>query len=294
MVILKRSQPVRFVLHDIAARGSRACAGLRGRLRAGRYISSFLVNRSERRVVRVSLRNGVRLYVDPTVDLQETIFWTGEYDSRTIDRMKQLLVPDAVVLDVGANIGAYTVQLGHALGKGGRIIAIEPLPANVERLHENVNLNGLEGIVEIVSSAVGDQRGVVHLRGADGIDGIASNAVVADSGVVAPITTIDAIAEAHALVRCDLIKLDIEGCEFVALRGAERLLERFRPVLYLELNAHWMKHFGWTFADLLNYLERLEYRFTNERGGPLGIETGCEGVESVWAYPLGFNGQHSR
>ena len=86
-------------------------------------------------------------------------------------------------------------------------------------------------------------------------------------------------------MRCDLIKLDIEGCEFAALRGAQRLLKRFRPVLYLELNAHWMKRFGWTFRDLLNYLEPLEYRFTNERGGPLAIEAGCQGVESVWAYP---------
>jgi FkbM family methyltransferase len=294
MVILKRSQPVRFVLHDIAARGFRTCVGLRGRLRAGRYISSFLVSRSERRVVRVALRNGVHLYVDPTVDLQETIFWTGEYDSRTIDRMKQLLVSGAVVLDVGANIGAYTVQLGNALRKGGRIIAIEPVPANIKRLQENVNLNGLEGIVEIVNTAVGDHCGVVHLRGADGIEGIASNAVLADSGVAAQITTIDAIAEAHALVRCDLIKLDIEGCEFFALRGAERLLKRCRPVLYLELNAHWMKHFGWTLRDLLNYLEPLEYQFTNERGEGLATEVGRVGVESVWAYPRGFNGRHFR
>jgi FkbM family methyltransferase len=285
MVILRRSQPARFVLHDIMARGSRACAGLRGRLRAGRYISAFLVNRSERRVVRVALRNGVHIYVDPTIDLQETIFWTGEYDSLTIDRMRQLLVPEAVMLDVGANIGAYAVQLGDALRRGGRIIAIEPVPANIKRLHENVILNGLERTVEIVKTAVGDHHGMVHLRGADGIEGIASNAVVADSGVAAQITTIDAIAEAHGLVRCDLIKLDVEGCEFAALRGAEGLLRRCRPVLYLELNAHWMKHFGWTFRDLVNYLQPLEYEFANERGERLGTEAGREGVESVWAYP---------
>jgi FkbM family methyltransferase len=219
------------------------------------------------------------------VDLQETIFWTGEYDCRTIDRMKELLVPGAVALDVGANIGAYTVQLGRALQQGGRIIAVEPLPANVKRLRENVNLNELTEVVEIVEAAVGDHRGVVHLRGAKGREALAGNAVVADSGVAAQLKTIDSIAEAHELERCDLIKLDIEGCEFAALRGAEHLLRRCRPVLYLELNAHWMNHFGWTVGDLLNYLEPFRYELMTERGEPLRTETGRAGVESVWARP---------
>src|SRR6185295_9270147 len=148
-------QQVRFALHDLAGLGSRACAGMRGRLRVGRWMTRFLLSPAERRVVRVILRNGAQLYVDPVADLQETIFWTGEYDTETITRMERLLEPDAVVLDVGANIGAYAVQLGRRLRRGGRIVAIEPVPANVQRLRENIEANALADVVEIVNAAVG-------------------------------------------------------------------------------------------------------------------------------------------
>jgi len=257
----------------------------------------LLINPAEHRVVRIALRDGIYLYVDPAVDLQETIFWTGEYDRPVIRRMKQLLPPGAVALDVGANIGAYSVQLGRALQDGGRLIAIEPVPANVKRLRENVEVNGLAEVIEIVETAVGDRHGVVRLRGADSARGVAGNAVVADSGVAASLTTIDSIAEQYALERCDLMKLDIEGCEYAALRGAERLLRRFRPVLYLELNAHWMSHFGWTVYDLLNYLEPLGYDLVNERGESLRTATGRAEIESAWAWQRGNaygNGSRNR
>ena len=273
---------MRFVLQDLAGRGFRACAGVRGRMRAGRCISSLLLHPAEQRVVKIALRSGVSFYVDPTVDLQETIFWTGEYDTNVIERMKHLLPPDAVVLDVGANIGAYALQLAHVLQSRGRIIAIEPVPANSKRLRENIALNGMTDIVEVVDSAVGDHSGLVYLRNALNREGMTGNAVVAEDGIAARLVTIDEIAETYALRRCDLIKLDIEGCEFAALRGAECLLKKYRPVLYLELNAHWMKHFCWTVSDLLGYLGPLGYELTNDDGQPLDVNAGRVGVESVW------------
>jgi FkbM family methyltransferase len=255
-------------------------------VRGGRWITWFLVAPNEHRVARVTLRNGAHLYVDPVADVQDTIFWTGEYDTQTITRMERLLAPDAAVLDVGANIGAYAVQLGRALRGGGRLIAIEPVPANVERLRENIEANALTEVVEIINAAVGEREGVVHLQGATGREGLTGNAVVADYGIAASLTTIDTVAEARGLSRCDLIKLDVEGGEFAALRGAERLLRRCRPVLYLELNAHWMRHFGWSVRDLLHYLAPLGYELTNDAGKQLRADQETAGVESVWARPV--------
>jgi FkbM family methyltransferase len=241
-----------------------------------------LIAPAEHRVVRVRLRNGAQLYVDPVMDLQHTIFWTGEYDAATITRMERLLKADSVVVDVGANIGGYAIQLARRLSGGGRLVAIEPVPANVQRLRQNVEANGLTAVVEIINAAVGDHEGIVHLRGKTGCEGLAGNAVVADVGVPASLTTIDAVAESLGLQRCDLMKLDIEGSEFNALRGAERLLRRFRPVLYLELNAHWMRHFGWTIRDLQDYLVPFGYELTNEVGRHLQADHETS-LESAWA-----------
>jgi FkbM family methyltransferase len=283
MLFLPR--PIRFTLHDVAASGLRAFRGMRGRLQAGRLIARLLVRPGERRVLRVRLRNGTLLYVDPATDLQETIFWTGEYDAKIIARMERLLEPNAVVLDVGANIGAYTIQLGRRLRGNGRLIAIEPVPANVQRLRQNIEANGLTGMVDVVNVAVADHDGIVHLRGAKGSEGRAGNAVVADSGVAASVTTLDSVVETRGILRCDLIKLDIEGCEFSALRGAVRLLRRCKPVLYLELNAHWMRHFGWTVRDLHAYLAPLGYELFNDAGERLKAGYEAEGVASAWAHP---------
>jgi hypothetical protein len=72
--------------------------------------------------------------------------------------------------------------------------------------------------------------------------------------------TLDAWAAQHALERCDLIKLDIEGAELMMLRGAELFIQRHRPLIFGEFDDYWLSTFGASFIHVAAWAERMGYR----------------------------------
>lgn len=136
--------------------------------------------------------------------------------------------PGDVVLDLGANIGTTAAVLSRIVGPSGRIYAFEPAVEAI--LKKNLELNGIEN-VEVVSQAVGEAPGTIE---------ISTGNIGMDSSVVTrldwhkelkkvPITSLDRFVEERGLSRIDFIKMDIEGAEEPALRGARELIRRFRP-----------------------------------------------------------------
>jgi FkbM family methyltransferase len=132
--------------------------------------------------------------------------------------------PGATVLDVGANVGAYTVLFAHWTGPAGRVIAFEPAPGSIAGLREHVRLNGLSSRVEIVEAAVSNEVGSAVFD-CEGVSG--ANALVPDgaaSGTITVATTsLDAFCADRDL-RPSVIKIDVEGAELDVLRGGRRVL----------------------------------------------------------------------
>lgn len=126
--------------------------------------------------------------------------------------------PGSVVLDVGANVGIYTLL---AAKRGARVIAIEADPRNVERLRYHVHLNGFDDRVTIYPIAVGDREGTVTLYRSAGNCGH-SNVFAGIDPVEVPCKTIDSLG----LPQIDVCKMDIEGNEVSALRGMEATIQR--------------------------------------------------------------------
>jgi FkbM family methyltransferase len=140
-----------------------------------------------------------------------------------------------VAVDVGANLGYYTVVAGDAVGPGGRVIAVEPEPRNAALLEENVRLNGFDDRVEIVVAAAGEAAGstLLYLSEANLGD---HRAFDSDDGRRALEVPIVALDDLPALAgRVDLLKIDVQGAEAAVLRGARRLIERNRDHLVLLL-----------------------------------------------------------
>jgi len=146
--------------------------------------------------------------------------------------------PGDVVVDVGAHIGRYTV-LGARLG--GDVVSIEPDPANFEMLAANVRLNRLSN-VHLERVAVSDANGVRRFLPSTGSNrGTSALASTSGScslqeGVLVECRCLDDIVECHGLSRIDWLKIDIEGHEVEALRGASRCLSITRW-LSLEVTA---------------------------------------------------------
>ena len=142
-------------------------------------------------------------------------------------------------LDVGANVGLFTVPLARAVGPVGQVVAIEPDSENVARLEANLRLNRLENVL-VERVAAGDGDGEIELHVANDPAFHSTVAVHAGRGVGralrVPVTRLDTIWIRLGRPAVSTIKVDVEGAELAVLRGAETLLREARPALLLEAN----------------------------------------------------------
>jgi FkbM family methyltransferase len=138
-----------------------------------------------------------------------------------------------IVIDIGAYIGWYAIQSARAVAPSGRVIALEPDAANRRQLDKNLLLNGISNC-EVIPMAAWSVDGTIgwHTddvpvwRRVDGNDTSASIQAV----------SVDSLVSRLALPRVDWIKMDIEGGEIEALKGAEGVLKRFHPALFIEIH----------------------------------------------------------
>jgi FkbM family methyltransferase len=153
-----------------------------------------------------------------------------------------------VVVDVGANIGFFTLQFASWVNQGGRVIALEPEPANCGHLRRAVGRSGFAAVVEIVEAAAAETTGEALLE--------LSSVHPADHrlgtrGVRVAMTTIDELLAARDWAEVSLIKIDVQGAEARVLAGARQTLERCRPALFLEVNDEQLCHYGSSARALL-------------------------------------------
>lgn len=163
-------------------------------------------------------------------------------------------------IDAGANIGIVTSQLCRAVGPGGAVHAIEPLPANVARLGELKRDNNLDQLT-ISACALSDEDGsaVLRTQTADGTSAYASlTASWNNAGTMSvPTRVLDDIVPSDTPV--GFIKLDVEGAESLALDGATRILTADRPLVFCEFNDTILRDAGSSSKELLSKFEGLGY-----------------------------------
>lgn len=167
----------------------------------------------------------------------------GEWAQSEIDLLFELVPEGGRVVDVGAYVGTHTLALATRVGPAGRVLAVEGQPAIRALLRENVEQNAL-GQITVAECAAGATPGVVRFPRLDltveanfaGIpasepDETHAEGSSEDTGFVeVPVRTLDELLSEAV----DLLKADVEGMEVPVLQGAERLLARCRPHLYLE------------------------------------------------------------
>jgi FkbM family methyltransferase len=176
----------------------------------------------------------------------------GEYSEAEVDVFRWFVREDDVVIDAGALFGEHTLALAMLCPRGS-VLAFEPQRIPFQILCGNVQLNSIAN-VDAVKSALGAADGVSSIPSYDpsvncpwGLARLESPHMVPRRGEVIRVRTIDGLA----LPRLNFIKLDIEGYELDALRGASATIARCRPVIYLEFNenraaiAEWLRSAGY-------------------------------------------------
>ncbi len=193
----------------------------------------------------------------------------GVYEPLATDLVQAELRPGDVALDVGANIGYYTLIFARGVGPAGRVFAFEPEPGNFALLEENVAANGYRNVT-LARLAVSDRAGRAQLYlDADN----AGDCRMYDSHDQRPCVDIETVPlDDHfaSLDRVDLIKMDIQGAEPAALRGMRGLLERHRQVkLLVEFWPYGLQLFGADPKEFLSALREAGFALwnLNERRG---------------------------
>jgi FkbM family methyltransferase len=176
------------------------------------------------------------------------------------------LRPGDTFVDVGANVGVFTLIAASRVGATGRVVAFEPTPATFQRLNENIRTNGF-GNVEAHELALSDEIGnTVIATATDGLDAWNSLAVQAAgprfSESSTRTVTWDQFSDAHQLTgRATMMKIDVEGWECRVLEGARSVLSRpDAPTLQVEFTDAAARAAGSSCSELYATLSDLGYR----------------------------------
>lgn len=224
------------------------------------------------------------------------IFFRGSYSGEQLSFLEKHLSVDSVFIDAGANQGEFSIVAAR-VALQGRVIAFEPVAEYRARLKENARLNGFVNI-EVVPTALGEQTGELPIYDAphayadgtrnEGLPTLFASESRNRTREVVEVRKLDDMVKELGLSRVDVIKLDIEGAEWMALRGAAETLARFRPLLILEIGRETCRAAGHEPEALVNWLTGLGYRIEKiTRGGqtvPMDA-TALDGFQNVAAFP---------
>lgn len=209
-------------------------------------------------------RYGPMMYLSNDKWIGKSFHLYGEAFESEIQLISYFVKPGDVVIDGGANMGAITIPLGHMVGPTGHVYAFEPQEFVRYILSGNVALNNFYHVT-IYDRPLGSQDGKIlycigkGLKNDDGINfydeldqhigGIdLTEEPRFDTDVALKTMTIDSMN----LSRLDFMKLDVEGSEVAALKGAKETIERFRPVMFLE-------SLPWDAPKIIEYIRSIGY-----------------------------------
>lgn len=202
--------------------------------------------------------------------IEAQLFWQGfqEADQGVLQRIRAHLPRDGVFIDVGANIGSFTL-VGARVAEVGHVHAFEPSGHHHARLSHNVALNGFTNVT-LNQQGLHDQPGsaTLFLPRAEGeVNNSGAASLYRDAArdgkqvveEVALIRLDDYVAD-KGVSRVDVIKIDIEGAEYSALKGAMNTLRRFRPLVLMELDRDNLLRAGCTADDILGFWQALGFQ----------------------------------
>jgi FkbM family methyltransferase len=198
---------------------------------------------------------GYTILLDMQVDKD---YWLGTYEPELQSALRELIPAGAVIFDLGANIGYVSLLLAKAAGEAGKVFAFEALPSNVDQLRRNLALNGMDARVSVIPSAVtqtsGPVRFLVHASGGMGkVAGSAGRQDKVESEVTVAGISLDEFVYGQGYPPPQVVKMDIEGGEVLALPGMRRVLAEARPLMLMELHGPESSRVAWETLTAAGY-----------------------------------------
>ncbi len=190
------------------------------------------------------------------------VFFDKDYEPSLSAIAKQLIFKDDYVVDVGANFGWYSTLFSQ-LATPGKVISYEPSPHSFAILDDNILLNKMESNIEVRKMGVGEVSGSYLMETGDISESGLAHVVndKSNSTIEIPITTLDEDLS-DKVSKISYLKIDIEGFELSALKGANKILNApNQPIIQIELNEEALSRAGSSRIETISYLRDLGYSF---------------------------------
>lgn len=203
----------------------------------------------------------IKLKIDRSRTMGASFYWVGFHEFREFIFMHRFLKKDMVALDVGANLGEYTLFMAKRL-TNGKVFSFEPMDKMVKLLEENITLNGFNN-VQVCPYGLAERNYQAQMHEVDdpheGLGTFYLGERKSKLATDVDLRTLDSIFDSMKVNRIDFIKMDIEGGELHALHGGRSTLTKFRPYVLIEINSPTYKAAGYTVADVGIFFKGLNY-----------------------------------
>lgn len=185
------------------------------------------------------IKEGVFLELDQSDAVASGAIALGVYERYETELFLSKIKPAMTIIDIGANLGYYTVLASLRAGDGGLVVAFEPEPNFFKLLSKNISRNNLKNVNHF-ELAIAEKNGVSKLHLSSENKG--HNSLICSeelkTSVQVKTTTLDEFLTARKIKKIDVIKMDIEGAEILAIEGMKDALIKNMPLLFLEFSPH--------------------------------------------------------
>ena len=206
------------------------------------------------------------------INRSDYVQWRIFYGVRDNSLMlaKKLVVPHSIVLDIGANVGSFSLRLASHILKqnisNACVHTFEPNPAIVRNLRENLALNpGIANTVKIHPVGLGSEKGKLPFR-YDNSNSGAGRIVSGEQGETSfiEIDRVDDFVNTIKPSKISFIKMIVEGFEPHVFKGAAKTIQKFKPPVFFEVTPHWYAENGSSLSEILIQLNELGYSYYGE------------------------------
>lgn len=204
--------------------------------------------------------------IDCRSHILQRILVNKTYEEEIVNLLAKYIPKDKDAINVGANVGIFTVVIASLLEGNGKVLSVEPTPNAFYYLQKNIERNGLKNKVLLFNGICADRPGEYNLNTIKGKEEYSSVGESIHMQVigedVSQITvageTVDNLVETNKL-NPGLIFIDAEGSEMKVLQGAEKIFGKYKPVIITELDDGLLVKQGTSAKNVVEYLEKNNY-----------------------------------
>lgn len=191
-------------------------------------------------------------------------YFPETYEAENFEFLSESCKSGAVIIDIGAHIGLFSVIASQVTGKTGKVYAFEPAPSTYALLQKTIVINHEEQIIESFQKAVGKENGkITFFISDDQADN--SNSLVnykedrSLHGIDVAVTSIDNFVKEKNISKLDFIKIDVEGAEYDTLQGAVNTLKNLKPVCIVAIHPEPIAAKGDRLEDIYDFIVGCNY-----------------------------------